>query len=127
MSQIQCRSCEKIQSQASACSRCGSTAFPFLADTKPRVPSTPKVAEVRVVRQPWVQQRPVAPPPDAVVDGEIVPLAVLQRRAIENALRICKPTDAARLLGIGHTTIYRLMDQYGLSGMRVRKRYAART
>lgn len=47
-----------------------------------------------------------------VQDG-IVPLAVLERRAIEYAVRIKGVVVAAQLLGCGKTTVYRKLKEYG--------------
>jgi len=49
--------------------------------------------------------------------GQIVfPLAELEKRAIEHALRVCKgsATEAARLLGVSAATVYRKLKSYGL-------------
>jgi two-component system response regulator HydG len=47
-------------------------------------------------------------------DGEIVSLLVLERRAINRAMRETNGDKlaAARLLGIGKTTLYRKLKQY---------------
>jgi DNA-binding NtrC family response regulator len=47
-------------------------------------------------------------------DGEMVPLLVLERRAIFRAMRETNGDKlaAARLLGIGKTTLYRKLKQY---------------
>ena len=46
---------------------------------------------------------------------KIVPLAVLEKQAIQNALKVTKDDKlkAARLLGIGKTTLYRKLKEYG--------------
>jgi len=46
---------------------------------------------------------------------KIVPLAVLEKQAILNALKVVKDDKlkAARLLGIGKTTLYRKLKEYG--------------
>jgi two-component system repressor protein LuxO len=61
---------------------------------------------------------PVPEPVDAVEPEIIFPLAELEKRAIEHALRVCKgsATEAARLLGISPATVYRKMKTYGLGG-----------
>jgi two-component system response regulator HydG len=48
---------------------------------------------------------------------EIVPLAVQERRAILGAIQITHgdKLTAARLLGIGKTTLYRKLKEYGIS------------
>ena len=53
-----------------------------------------------------------APPPG------VVPLAVLERRAIMSALEYTKGDRAvaAHLLGIGRTTLYRKLKEYDLAG-----------
>ena len=57
-----------------------------------------------------------APEPPAPVPG-VVPLAVLERRAIMNALEYTKGDRAvaAHLLGIGRTTLYRKLKEYGVA------------
>jgi DNA-binding NtrC family response regulator len=46
----------------------------------------------------------------------VFPLAELEKRAIEHALRVCKgsATEAARLLGVSAATVYRKLKSYGL-------------
>jgi two-component system, repressor protein LuxO len=53
--------------------------------------------------------RPGVPPPAAAEAEEIVPLAVLERRAIERAIELCggNMTEAAIRLGVNVSTIYR--------------------
>ena len=48
---------------------------------------------------------------------EILPLAVLERRAILDAIRSTHgdKLTAAKLLGIGKTTLYRKLKEYGIS------------
>ncbi|HYP14356.1 MAG TPA: helix-turn-helix domain-containing protein, partial [Bryobacteraceae bacterium] len=55
-----------------------------------------------------------------VVPASIVPLPELERRAICEALRFTKGdrTTAAALLGIGRTTLYRKLKQYGIEAGR---------
>ena len=47
--------------------------------------------------------------------GKIVRLAVLEKEAIQNALNVLKDDKlkAARMLGIGKTTLYRKLKEYG--------------
>lgn len=47
--------------------------------------------------------------------GKIVPLATLEKQAIVNALTVTKDDKlkAARQLGIGKTTLYRKLKEYG--------------
>ena len=47
--------------------------------------------------------------------SKIVPLATLEKQAIMNALKVTKDDKlkAARLLGIGKTTLYRKLKEYG--------------
>jgi len=47
--------------------------------------------------------------------GKIVPLATLEKQAIVNALKVVNDDKlkAARLLGIGKTTLYRKLKEYG--------------
>lgn len=51
--------------------------------------------------------------------AKVVPLADMEKNAIVNALRLLKGDRmmAARLLGIGKTTLYRKLKEYGLSDM----------
>jgi two-component system response regulator HydG len=46
---------------------------------------------------------------------KIVPLATLEKQAIVNALQVTKDDKlkAARMLGIGKTTLYRKLKEYG--------------
>lgn len=46
---------------------------------------------------------------------KIVPLAVLEKQAIQNALKSVNDDKikAARMLGIGKTTLYRKLKEYG--------------
>jgi transcriptional regulator of acetoin/glycerol metabolism len=47
---------------------------------------------------------------------EVLPLAEVERRAILNALAVTRGdrTTAAQLLGIGRTTLYRRLKEYGV-------------
>lgn len=47
--------------------------------------------------------------------GKVVPLATLEKQAIQNALKATKDDKlkAARMLGIGKTTLYRKLKEYG--------------
>lgn len=49
--------------------------------------------------------------------GEVVPLAVQERRAILDAIRKTQgdKLTAAKLLGIGKTTLYRKLKEYGIT------------
>lgn len=55
-----------------------------------------------------------------VIPASIVPLPEVERRAIQEALRFTKGdrTMAAALLGIGRTTLYRKLKQYGMEAGR---------
>lgn len=44
---------------------------------------------------------------------DIIPLSVLERAEIENAVRLRGIMEAARALGVGKTTIYRKLREYG--------------
>jgi len=46
---------------------------------------------------------------------KIVPLAVLEKQAIQNALKALNDDKlkAAKMLGIGKTTLYRKLKEYG--------------
>ena len=54
---------------------------------------------------------------EAATSNEIVPLAVKERDAIFDAIRVTDgdKLEAARLLGIGKTTLYRKLKEYGLA------------
>ncbi|HYP06803.1 MAG TPA: helix-turn-helix domain-containing protein, partial [Bryobacteraceae bacterium] len=56
-----------------------------------------------------------APSPRGPMDSPIIPLDELERRAVMDALRYTKGdrTMAATLLGIGRTTLYRKLKEYG--------------
>ena len=58
-----------------------------------------------------------APPPTVVPQSGIIPLTEMERHAIMNALEYTKGdrATAALLLGIGRTTLYRKLKEYGLS------------
>ncbi|QQE13801.1 sigma-54-dependent Fis family transcriptional regulator [Planctomycetota bacterium] len=63
---------------------------------------------------PTLPYDPIAPSkPD-----EIVPMAELEKRAIEHAIQLCQgsPGKAAKHLGISEATIYRKIKAYGLRG-----------
>ena len=47
--------------------------------------------------------------------GKVIPLAQLEKQAILNALKVTKDDKlkAARMLGIGKTTLYRKLNEYG--------------
>jgi len=47
--------------------------------------------------------------------GKIIPLATLEKQAIQSALKATNDDKlkAARLLGIGKTTLYRKLKEYG--------------
>ena len=57
-----------------------------------------------------------APGATTAISGSVLPLHVVERREIENALRQTKGdrTEAAMLLGIGRTTLYRKLKEYGV-------------
>ena len=61
---------------------------------------------------------PESPDLDLSTLPGVVPLAVLERRAIMNALDYTKGDRAvaAHLLGIGRTTLYRKLKEYNLAG-----------
>ena len=46
---------------------------------------------------------------------KVVPLATLEKQAIQNALKVTKDDKlkAAHMLGIGKTTLYRKLKEYG--------------
>lgn len=46
--------------------------------------------------------------------GEIRPLAEVEREAIMNAVVTRGVAEAAKLLGVGKTTLYRKMQEYGM-------------
>jgi DNA-binding NtrC family response regulator len=58
----------------------------------------------------------VSPASPVQIDGPIVPLEELERREILRAIQVTKGdrTVAASLLGIGRTTLYRKLKQYGI-------------
>jgi len=57
---------------------------------------------------------------ETATSKEIVPLAVKERDAIFEAIRLTNgdKLEAARLLGIGKTTLYRKLKEYGFSDSR---------
>jgi len=57
---------------------------------------------------------------ETVTSNEIVPLSVKERDAIFDAIRVTNgdKLEAARLLGIGKTTLYRKLKEYGLTDRR---------
>lgn len=58
-------------------------------------------------------------------DGKFATLAQIEAEAIEVALRACKCRgEAARLLGMGRSTLYRKIDDYGLDGVEYDPDYA---
>ncbi len=52
----------------------------------------------------------------ATSGGDIVPLSQVEREYVELALKRCRGnlSAAARLLGIGRTTLYRKLERYGI-------------
>lgn len=54
---------------------------------------------------------------DLLGENEVIPLATLERRAIENALRATRGNmgRAAKLLGLGRTTLYRRLAGLGIA------------
>jgi two-component system response regulator HydG len=60
---------------------------------------------------------PTAPHSEGSLEDRIIPLAELERRAIVSAVREAAGDKllAARLLGIGKTTLYRKLKEYGVS------------
>jgi transcriptional regulator of acetoin/glycerol metabolism len=58
------------------------------------------------------------PDAPAVAPAEIVPLEVLERRAILHALAALdgNMSLAAKRLGLGRATLYRKLSQYGIAG-----------
>jgi two-component system response regulator HydG len=58
-----------------------------------------------------------ARPKETVTTAEVVPLAIQERRAILYAIRNTHGDKlvAARLLGIGKTTLYRKLKEYGIT------------
>lgn len=55
-----------------------------------------------------------APPAPDVQSKSIVPLAMLEKAAILNAVHLCRDKhQAAEALGIGKTTLYRKLEEYG--------------
>jgi transcriptional regulator with PAS, ATPase and Fis domain len=64
-----------------------------------------------------IQQRAVEPASASLAtDSQVIPLAEIEKRAILNALHYTKGdrTVAAVLLGIGRTTLYRKLKEYGV-------------
>jgi transcriptional regulator of acetoin/glycerol metabolism len=67
---------------------------------------------------------PTAPSPGDVLttptstDDTIVPLEKLEEIAVRNALRVCGGNSAmaAKRLGIGRATLYRMVKRYGIGG-----------
>ena len=57
---------------------------------------------------------------EAATSSDVVPLAVKERDAIFDAIRVTNgdKLEAARLLGIGKTTLYRKLKEYGLADRR---------
>jgi transcriptional regulator of acetoin/glycerol metabolism len=55
-------------------------------------------------------------PPEECFVTPVLPLAEMERRAILNALEYTKGDRvmAAQLLGIGRTTLYRKLKEYGI-------------
>lgn len=103
---IRCRSCELIQwNDRSNCRRCGETL------PQPIVKIVERVVE-RVVVQPCVRCGESAAA-DAVVPSPFPTMAEVERRMILAAYHRSnrRPLEAARLLGIGKTTMYRKLRE----------------
>jgi len=73
----------------------------------------PEFAESSSPADRQVHGAPVAATPEEQV---VFPLAELEKRAIEHALRVCdgSASDAARLLGVSAATVYRKIKSYEL-------------
>jgi DNA-binding NtrC family response regulator len=56
-----------------------------------------------------------SPPSDALGPAGVIPLAEMEKRAIFHAIQVAKGDRslAADLLGIGRTTLYRKLKEYG--------------
>ncbi|HMF75259.1 MAG TPA: sigma-54 dependent transcriptional regulator [Bryobacteraceae bacterium] len=73
-----------------------------------------------VVNRDWERRMDAKPGVEVSQDGkltaEVIPLAELEKRAILHALQVTKGDRqlASDLLGIGRTTLYRKLKQYGL-------------
>ncbi|HYM09713.1 MAG TPA: sigma-54 dependent transcriptional regulator [Bryobacterales bacterium] len=59
---------------------------------------------------------PAAEPRRTAAPGEVAPLAEVEKLAIEHAMKVARGNiqKAARMLGIGKTTLYRKLKDYGL-------------
>lgn len=103
---VRCRSCELIQwNDRSNCRRCGETL------PQPIVKIVERVVE-RVVVQPCMRCSG-STAADAVVPNPFPTMAEVERRMILAAYRRSnrRPLEAARLLGIGKTTMYRKLRE----------------
>ena len=103
---IRCRNCELIQwSDRSDCRRCGATL------PQPIVKIVERVVE-KVVLQPCAKcgENTGA---DSVAQNPFPTMAELERKMILAAYRRSnrRPLEAARLLGIGKTTMYRKLQE----------------
>jgi transcriptional regulator of acetoin/glycerol metabolism len=65
-----------------------------------------------------IESHHISPSPsgDALGPAGVIPLAEMEKRAILHAIQVTKGdrTLAADLLGIGRTTLYRKLKEYGL-------------
>jgi DNA-binding NtrC family response regulator len=78
---------------------------------------TPNVAALNTYQPALLSAPSPTPEPASIPAPSIVPLHVLERRAILNALEYTKGDRAiaAHLLGIGRTTLYRKLKEYQLA------------
>ena len=74
----------------------------------------PKSQEL-IENMPKSTKKKAKPSRSAGAGRKIVPLAVMEKQAIVNALQVTNDDKlkAARLLGIGKTTLYRKLKEYG--------------
>ena len=111
--QVICRTCEKKQQLCEQCSRCGSRKPPFDGWARDQG------WDAKTFDPPCLPVEVVQPRIRLDISGDvvpIVPLKDLERCAILNAIAQCdSPTAAARALGLGHTTIHRKLQKYGIT------------
>jgi hypothetical protein len=104
---FQCRACELKQEPSLSCKRCGKV-FAITPGRKKKPAPIVKQPDPTLPPVMVIERVDVAEPPP------IMTLAELERELIIAALVVYNPVQAAGVIGIGKTTLYRKMRAYGL-------------
>jgi transcriptional regulator of acetoin/glycerol metabolism len=114
--QTQCASCDLVQfrTKTNSCRRC-----------RTPLPERPPVRDLKP--EPPAIEIPVQPPRCTVPLGVILPLEETVRRAVLDAVDKCEGNIllAAKYLGVGKTTVYRYLRDWGWTPPHSRQRFRA--